>query len=121
MAACDRKISISAETTVNMVMIQIPESSARNILKSHFDKIRKSNRWLDALIFFVPFTLSFFTSDFSEKKIFGVTIPTEYFQALFTLLWLAALCYFIYTIFSSIKNKDSVDKIIKDLKESKEC
>lgn len=98
------------------VEIHITEDKVKNILNRHFDKISKSKEWINALIFFIPFSLAYFTSDFSTKTIFGITLKGEWLNAFFCFVWIAALVYLGITIYNAIKNKDSVSDIIKDLK-----
>lgn len=115
MGTIKQPITISVENEVVVTLIQIPESSARNILNRHLDKIKKSKDWINALIFFVPFTLTYFLSDFSAKPIFGLAVSADQISTFFFLCWVAALAYMIYTIINAIRHKDSVDNIIKDL------
>lgn len=93
MGAITKTVTLSVKNEMDMVIIQIPESSARNILNKHFDRITKSRGWVNALIFFVPFTLTYFTSDFKAKNIFGWFVSSEQISAFFFFCWLAALAY----------------------------
>lgn len=115
MGTIKQPITISVENEVIVTLIQIPESSARNILNHHLHKVKKSKEWINALIFFVPFTLTYFLSEFSEKLIFGLEISADKISTFFFLCWIAALVYVIYTAINAIRYKDSVDDIIKDL------
>lgn len=121
MGAITKTVTLSVKNEMDMVIIQIPESSARNILNRHFDKISKSRGWVNALIFFIPFTLTYFTSDFKTKNIFGWEVSAEQISAFFFFCWLASLVYLIVTIVNAIKHKDSVDSIIEDLRNNREC
>lgn len=121
MGTITKTISLSVKNEMDMVIIQIPESSARNILNHHFEKIVKCKEWINSLIFFIPFTLTYFTSDFSDKTIFGCTITADQLSSFYFFCWLAALGYLSYTIWNAIKHKDSVQDIINDLKTNKEC
>lgn len=121
MGAITKTVTLSVKNEMDMVIIQIPESSARNILNRHFDKISKSRGWVNALIFFVPFTLTYFMSDFKSKDIFGWVISAEQISAFFFFCWLASLAYVVVTIVNAIRHRDSVDSIIEDLRNNREC
>lgn len=121
MAAINQTVKFSVKNEMDMVIIQIPESSARNILTRHFDKISKSRDWVNALIFFIPFTMTYFTSTFQDKTIFGWNISSDQFSALFFFCWIASLLYLAYTIYNAFRHKDSVDDIINDLINNREC
>lgn len=121
MGAINKKVCLSLKNEMTMLIIQIPESSARNILTKHFDKISKSRGWINALIFFIPFTLTYFTSDFKGRNIFGWVVSSDQVSAFFFFCWIAALFYLIYTIINSARHKDSVENIISDLINNKEC
>ena len=121
MGAITKTVTLSVKNEMDMVIIQIPESSARNILNNHFNKITKSRGWINALIFFIPFTLTYFTSDFKERTILRWTISPDFLTAFFLFCWLASLGYLIYTIVNAIRYRDSVDSIINDLISNREC
>lgn len=115
MGTVKKAITLSVENEVIVTLIQIPESSARNILNRHLDKVKKSKDWINALIFFIPFTLTYFLSDFSSKSLFGWEVSSDQIATFFFLCWIFALGYMLYTIYNAIKHKDSVDDIITDL------
>ena len=121
MAAINKKVSLSVKNEVDMVIIQIPESSARNILNRHFDKIGKSKGWINALIFFIPFTITYFTSEFSDKTVMGWEISADQIIAFFFFCWLLSCAYLICTIINAFRCRVSVDKIIEDLKANRDC
>ena len=121
MGAITKTVTLSVKNEMDMVIIQISESSARNILNRHFDKISKSRGWVNALIFFVPFTLTYFTSDFKTRDIFGWMISADRISAFFFFCWLASFVYLIVTIVNAIRHRDSVDSIIEDLRNNREC
>ena len=121
MAAVNQTVKLSVKNEMDMVVIQISKSSARNILTRHFDKISKSRDWINALIFFIPFTMTYFTSQFQEKTILGCSISSDQFSAFFFFCWIASLFYLAYTIVNAFRHKDSVDNIINDMINNKEC
>ena len=116
-------MAVKSERTNNPVVcnlktieIHITEDKVENILNKHFNKIGKSREWLNSLIFFIPFTLAYFTSDFSDKTVLGVAIKGEWLSAFFCVAWILSLGYLLATIRNAYKNRDSVSDIIKDLK-----
>ena len=121
MGAITKTVTLSVKNEMDMVIIQISESSARNILNRHFDKISKCRGWGNALIVFIPFTLTYFTSDFKTRDIFGWMISADRISAFFFFCWLASFVYLIVTIVNAIRHRDSVDSIIEDLRNNREC
>lgn len=116
-------MAVKSERTNNPVVcnlqtveIHVTEDKVENILNRHFDKIGKGREWINSLIFFIPFSLAYFTSDFSDKTVLGIALKGEWLSAFFCVVWFLALGYLIFTIRNAFKNKDSVADIIKDLK-----
>jgi protein-S-isoprenylcysteine O-methyltransferase Ste14 len=102
-----------SETICNLtvVPIQITEDKLKNILTQHIEKIKKSHGWIPALVTVVSFVLTIDTSDFHDS--FGFNADT--LKGFFGCLILLFFCYFLYVSWNCIKNRDSVDNIIKDI------
>lgn len=99
-----------SNTSVNL--ITITEDKLENILIKHVAKLKKSHDWIGALAFFVTVLATLVTSDFHST--WG--LDSAVFTALFILLLIISFGYLVYTVYNAIRNRDSVENIIRDIK-----
>lgn len=112
--AIDKNFSITINNTVseiNINVISITEDRLENILNSHFSRISRSKDWIGSVALSITLLIVLVTSDFKDKW-----FEAAVWKALFILLFLASLVYTVYCIFNSIKNRDSVQNIMTDIK-----
>ena len=111
-----RKVAVNETiSTVSVNIIQITEDKLVNILTAHVGKIRKSSDWGGALAMFLSFVGLAVTSDFHET--FGISADT--LRGIFYCGMLASLVYLVKSCVNRYKNRDSVEDILKDIKNEK--
>lgn len=74
--------------------------------------MRKSDNWISALASSLSFLGMLCTSTFNSFSVFS----KDMLQAFFTLISILSIFYTAYTAVNSIKNKTSVDDIMKEIK-----
>ena len=106
---------IIAETVSNtsVNVISITEDKLVNILNRHVSRIKKNNDWLTSLALFLSLVAMAVTTDFHET--FGISSDT--LRGFFYAGVIASLAYFIRSCYNCYKNRDSVDDIVKDIKD----
>lgn len=99
-----------SNTGVNL--ITITEDKLRIVLMEHEAKMKRSHDWFAALGFFATVAVALLTSDFHE--VFGLN-PIV-LKTIFWMLFFVSLAYLGYTLFNLFFKKDSVDRILQDVK-----
>lgn len=96
-------------------VIKITEDKLVNILTAHVQRIRKSNDWIGAVALSLTLVIVLLTSEFkSFGFVNGNTIQGIFFSGL-----VVSLAYTIRVIYNCWKNSDSVENIVKDIKNEK--
>lgn len=106
------KISINEEisnTSVNV--IKILEDRLENILTKHIHRLTKQSDWKSAMTILGSLITTIVTSDFHDT--FGINAST--IKDIFCFGIVASFIYFCYTLYNCIKNRDSIERIIKDI------
>ena len=105
------------------------QSGSMSIMRSRFCRMRMSETTsvpaLPLKVLFgsriAPSRSALCASTFQDKTIFGWNISSDQFSAFFFFCWIASLLYLAYTIYNAFRHKDSVDDIINDLINNREC
>lgn len=100
---------------VSVEVITIVENSLRVILISHVNKLRKSKDIIGATALFLSLLTVLITAEFKS-----VVFDSNTWYGIFIVLTIAAGLYLCYVVMNHLKNKDSVDAIIEDIKAAKE-
>lgn len=99
-------------SNISVTMITITEDKLVNILTAHISKIKKAGDWLASASFFVSLLLTYVSADFHSA--FGLSADT--IKGIFLAVMAASAIYCVRTICRSLKNKDDVGDIMKDIK-----
>lgn len=92
-------------------IITITEDKLKNILREHFSLIRKAKDWIGAAGLSVTLVGSVALNDFRD-----FIVSKEVWFALYILLAVASFVYLAICIHGAVKGKDSVERIIDDIK-----
>lgn len=99
---------------ISIDVISIMESSLRVVLINHVEKLRKSKDVVGSIALFLSLVVVLITAEF-KSNIFDA----KTWFGIFIVLTIAAGGYMAYVIVNHIKNKDSVDAIIADIKKAR--
>lgn len=92
-------------------IITITEDKLKNILSEHFTLIRKSKDWIGAASLFVTLLGSVALNDFRD-----FIFSRDVWCAVYIILTIAAFVYLVICVHGAVKGKDSVGRIIDDIK-----
>ena len=115
MAISDR-YSVTINNTISDIsvnVITITEDRLENVLIKHVDKLRRSKDYVGAIALSVSLLIVLVTSDFKNKWLDAGT-----WRGFFIFLFIASIGYLGYTLYNLIRNNDSVEDIMKDIKRS---
>ncbi len=109
----NNKIAVNEEiSNVSVNIIRITEDKLVNILNTHINKIKKNNDWITSGSLFISLACVAVTSEFHNT--FGLN--ADVIKGIFYAGLFASFIYFIVVIIHCIKNKDSISKIVKEIK-----
>lgn len=100
-------------TNTSVNVISITEDKLVNILNRHVAKIKKNNDWMASLALLLSLIAMAITTDFHET--FGMSSDT--LRGLFYAGVIASFIHFVRSCYNCYKNRDSVDDIVKDIKD----
>lgn len=108
--------SIKINNTVSEIsvnVISIPEDRLENILIKHVDRLKKTKDIVGSIALWLTITIVLLTSNFNH-----VIFEPDTWKGIFIVLFAASLIYMVQTIRNCISNRDSVENIMSDIKES---
>lgn len=104
--------NIISNTSVNV--IQITEDKLENILMRHLKKLEKPRDLIGAISLFLSLLIVMFTTEF--KNIMFLNSDT--WKGIFICLLIGSAVYLGYVIKNIYKDKDSIESIMEDIKNS---
>lgn len=107
----DRNDYANSITDISVDVISIVESSLRNVLTKHVDRLRKGKDCIGAIALFITLVTVMLTADFKN-----ILLDGKIWFGIFLVVTVASFAYLIYVAYNHYKYEDSVDQIIEDIK-----